>query len=125
MAIRGLPHMKLSVLAAVTPTTRAIVSPGWFATAIASISSLPTPACHRLGDDGIDLLDMGPRGDLRHDAAVLLVQLGLRGHDGRQHLPAVGHDRRRRLIAARFDAENIDFFLLHYCDFSLGFRLCQ
>ena len=53
---------------------------------------------------------MGSRRDLRHDAAEGAVLLPLRAHDIRKDLAApVGltqHDRRRRLIAARFEAEH-------------------
>ena len=43
-----------------------------------------------------------------------LVLDGMRkDHHGRPNLAAVGDDRRRRLIAARFNSQNVDRFLFH------------
>ena len=53
----------------------------------------------RLAHNGHHELEMPPRGDLRHDPAVLCVQVGLRGDDVREN-PAVRRDyRRSRLVA--------------------------
>ena len=55
--------------------------------------------------DRADHLDMAARGDLRHYAAVDLVQRDLRVYHVGQHDPAVFHDRRRSLVAARLNGE--------------------
>ena len=65
-----------------------------------------------LVDHRQDLADVCPRGDLGHDAAVSLMQADLRGHDARtdpRHAdvrrPRTLEDRRRRLVAGRFDGQ--------------------
>ena len=60
----------------------------------------------RPGDHRVEQLEVGPAGDLRHDAAERGVQLDLRADDARQHVAAAHHQRRRRLVAARLDAEH-------------------
>ena len=70
---------------------------------------------HRLGDDVVEHLDMGARGDLRHDAAKGRVLVDLRQHDVGQDLAvtvvgALDH-RRGRLVAGRLDAENEHLFV--------------
>ena len=58
--------------------------------------------------DGRDELEVAPRCDLGNDASEARVKLCLRRHDGRQHSTVVGHDRGRRLVARRLDAEDHD-----------------
>ena len=60
----------------------------------------------RLAHDRDDELEMSPRRDLGHDAAIARVQLGLRGDDVRADLPCLGHERRRGLVARRLQAED-------------------
>ena len=64
----------------------------------------------RLADRGIEQLDMGACGDLRHHAAIGRMQVELRAHHARQDLAAAvfvpPHQRRRGLVAARLDAEH-------------------
>ena len=69
-----------------------------------------TRLAHSLGNDLVEALHVRPRGNLRHHAAVAAVLLPLRAHDVGQDAPApvrgTRHDRRRRLVAARLDAEH-------------------
>ncbi len=61
----------------------------------------------RAGDDAVEMVEMGARRDLRHDAAIgaMLGQLG--EHDvGADALAGVAHHRRRGLVAAGLDAED-------------------
>ena len=51
-------------------------------------------------------LDMGARGDLRHDPAERPVRRFLPGEAVGEDAPVGGDQRRRRLVAARFDAED-------------------
>ena len=60
----------------------------------------------RLPDDGHDELEMPPRGDLRDDASVARVQVGLRGDDVREDAPVLGDERGRRLVARRLEPED-------------------
>ena len=65
---------------------------------------------HRLGDDQVERLDMGARGDLRHHAAEGGVRVDLREHhvgadDARPGVGPLDH-RRRGLVAGRLDAEH-------------------
>jgi len=60
----------------------------------------------RLADHRRDELEMPPRRDLGHDAAVPRVEVGLRGDDARAHLPVIRDERRGRLVATRFQAED-------------------
>ena len=60
----------------------------------------------RLTDHGRHELEMPPRRDLRHDAAVLRVQIDLRRDDIREDLPLLGDHGRRGLVAARLEAED-------------------
>ena len=64
---------------------------------------------HRLGDDAIERLDMGARGDLRHHAAERRMLADLRQHDIGQDLArpvarALDH-RGGGLVACRLDSE--------------------
>ena len=70
------------------------------------IAQLHMRLLDRFADHGNDLPQMLARGQLRHHAAVLAVNLGLRRDHARKDPPAAGHDRRRGLVARRFDTEN-------------------
>ncbi len=61
---------------------------------------------HRAGDQSIEVLQMGARGDLRHHAAIRAMFLELRQHEVAEDAPVGGDNRRRRLVATRLDAEN-------------------
>src|SRR3990172_3794502 len=60
----------------------------------------------RLLDDRDDDLEVAPRRQLGHHAAVGRVDLVLGGHDGGQDLRAVRQDRRRRLVAGGLDPQD-------------------
>ena len=60
----------------------------------------------RLLDDRHDDLDVPPRGELRHHAAVGRVDVVLRGDHARQHAPAVDEHGGRRLVARALDPEH-------------------
>ena len=62
-------------------------------------------AAQRVVDRGVGELEVVARGDLRHDAAVGVVD-ALRGDDVRQHVAVAGDDRRARVVAARLDRED-------------------
>ena len=62
----------------------------------------------RLLDGGGQQLQVGPAGDLGHHAAERPVQVDLAGNNRRAHLVPAGHDRGRRLIARRLDAQHCD-----------------
>ena len=65
---------------------------------------------HRLADRGIEQLDMGACGDLRHHAAIGRMQVELRAHDAPEDLAAAvfvpPHQRRRGLVAACLDPKH-------------------
>ncbi len=62
----------------------------------------------RAPDQPCDMVEMRPRGDLRHDAAIgrMLGQLGVDQIGPDQRARAVADHRDRSLVAARLDAEN-------------------
>jgi hypothetical protein len=60
----------------------------------------------RLADHRRHELEVPPRRDFRHDAAVARVQLRLRRDDARADLALVGDERSGGLVAARLDPEN-------------------
>ena len=60
----------------------------------------------RLGHHGRQEIDVRPAGDLGHHAAVTGVDVHLAAHDRREHLVALGDDRRRCLVARGLDAED-------------------
>ncbi len=59
----------------------------------------------RLVHDRVDRAQVVARGDLGHHAAVGRVQLGLRGDDAGDHVPA-GDDRGGGLVAGGLDRED-------------------
>ena len=64
---------------------------------------------HATDEVGQDL-DMGARGDLRHDPAERLMRAGLADHRLR-HDPAIGADQRyRAVVARRFEAKDQGHF---------------
>ena len=110
-ATSGSPCTSAMALAVVTPTSRPPIRPGPAVTATASRSGEADAGfAHGLGDDLVQALDVGARGDLRHHAAVAAVLLPLRPHHvGEDAAAAVGaarHHGGRRLVAARLDAEH-------------------
>ena len=60
----------------------------------------------RLADHRRDELEVAPRRDLGHDAAVPRVEVRLRGDDARANLSVLRDERRRGLVAARLDPED-------------------
>ena len=60
----------------------------------------------RLADHRRHELEVPPRGDLGHDAAVAGVQLRLRGDDARKDLSVLRDDRRRRFVTRGLDPED-------------------
>ena len=65
-------------------------------------------------NDRNDLPQMLARGELRHHAAVLAVNLRLRRDHARKDSPAIGYDRRRRLVAGRFNAQDQMFVRMFF-----------
>ena len=61
---------------------------------------------HGAGDEAVEMLDVAARRDLRHDAAVGRMVGALGEHEVGQHAALPGHDRSRRLVAARLDAKD-------------------
>ena len=61
---------------------------------------------HHPADQGIEMVEMAAGGDLRHHPAIGPVLGELRQHRLGQHAPVVGHQCRRRLVAARLDAQH-------------------
>ena len=70
-------------------------------------------AVQGLGNDGIDPLDMGTRGDLGDDTAVLGVELVLAGDDAGKDMTAISDDGGGGLVARGLNAQNIDGLLYH------------
>ena len=103
----GSRSAQASAFAADSPTSSAPISPGPCVTAIRSTRSSPTPASlERLAQDRRDELEVPPRRDLRDDAAVLRVQLGLGGDDVGEDLAVVRDERRGGLVAGRLEPED-------------------
>ena len=61
---------------------------------------------HGARDDAVEIVEVGARGDFRHDAAIRPVLVELRQHDVGQDRPVVANDRGGGFVAACFDAEN-------------------
>ena len=57
----------------------------------------------RLLDHRRDELEMPARRDLRHDASVARVEIGLGGDDVREDPPVLRDDRSRSLVAGRLE----------------------
>src|SRR5579872_1850079 len=62
------------------------------------------------GNDGAELL---PRGDFRHDAAVALMDAGLRGDDSGEDDPSVFHYGGACLVTRAFDTQDTHARLLN------------
>src|SRR5690606_23048982 len=62
---------------------------------------------YRLLPDDADRLDVRPRGGFREHAAVLRVNVDLRGDDVRDDGLAIQHNRRGGFVARTLDAEDI------------------
>ena len=119
MARKGLSRAKASALAVMTPTMTPPISPGPPVAAIASSSARPSPAVRqRFLDQPVQALEMGARGDFRHDAAEAPVLGQLAVDDvGQDRAERSGTVRRlddgdRRLVAARFDSQHAHLCLL-------------
>ncbi len=87
------------------------ISPGPAAAATPSMRVEAAPGFgHRLGDECVEHLDMGARGDLRHHAAEggMLADLGEHdiGQDLAAAVVAAFHHRGGGLVAGRLDAED-------------------
>ena len=103
----GTSHASASALAADTPTSSAPISPGPIVHATASMRCvLDAGLDDRPGDHRVEQVEVGAAGDLGHDAAERRVQVDLRADDARHDVAAAHHERRRRLVAARLDAEH-------------------
>ena len=59
-----------------------------------------------LANDAVEIIEMGARGDLRHDAAIGPVFVELAEHDVRQNGAVVGDNRGGGLVAAGFDTQD-------------------
>ena len=93
--------------AAARPTSSAPISPGPRRHGDAvDVLERRARLGERLADHRRHELEVPPRRDLGHDAAVARVQLGLRGDDARADLAVVGDERRRGLVARRLDPED-------------------
>ena len=110
----GPPAAIAIALPAVRPTITPPIRPGPpVAATPASCPTFKPGVAQRRGDREIDLLDMGARGDFRHDAAEGRVLLHLAPDHVRQNFRrlagAQAHDRGCGFVAARLDAENSDW----------------
>ena len=109
--MKGMPRPSAIALAVVTPDDQPAdqAGPCRRGDAVDLIERKPC-LCQRLKDRGIEQIDMGARGDLRHHPAIDRMQIELRAHHVRQDLAApVGlepHHGGCGLVAARLDAEN-------------------
>ena len=93
-------------LAVLAPTSSAATSPGPRVVATRSMSASVTPArVERVGDDGVDQLQVMAARDLGHDAAVAVVD-PLRGDDVGPDLPILGDDGRTGVVTARLQGED-------------------
>ncbi len=103
----GSRSAQASAFAAESPTRSAPISPGPRVTAMrsTSVSSAPRLA-ERLADDRRDELEVPARRDLRDDASVAGVEVGLRGDDVRADLAVVGDQRRGGLVTRRLEPED-------------------
>ena len=107
------PAAAASALAVISPTISPPTRPGPAVAAIASTSAERDAGIgERRLDDAVERLDMGARGDLRHDAAERRMLLDLAEHDVGQDfgrpLAVQRDDGRGGLVAARLDAEHPD-----------------
>ncbi len=112
-AISGLPSTSAMALAVVRPTMTPPIRPGPAAAATPSsvVEARCRPRSCACGDDAVERLDMGARGDLRHHAA----EGGMLGRSGdsttldrmrpRPSSRALDH-RGGGLVAGRLDAED-------------------
>src|SRR6188768_4278957 len=70
------------------------------------VAELCRRVVERRADHRRDELEVPPRCDLRHNAAVARVEVGLRRDDRRQHDAVAVHDGGGGLVAGCFDAED-------------------
>ena len=70
------------------------------------VGHLSTRLGECLADDRADELQVAAGGDLRDDAAVPAVEVGLRGDDGGEHPAFPRDDRSGGLVARRLDAQD-------------------
>ena len=106
-----MPSPSAIALAVVTPTISPPIRPGPRRRGDAvDAPEVATGVGHRLFDRRVEQIHMGARRDLRHHAAIGRVQVELRvdhiGQDLAAPVRASAHHRRRRLVAARLDAEH-------------------
>ena len=64
---------------------------------------------------GNDLPQVFAGRELRHHAAVFAMNLGLRRYHARKDSAAAGHDRRRRLVARRLNAQDQTLVQMFVC----------
>ena len=102
-----MPRDQAMAFAVERPTSSAPIRPGPRVTPMRSMSRhLGTRLGECLADDRADELEVAARGDLRDDAAVAGVEVGLRGDDGGEHPAVPRDDRSGGLVARRLDAQD-------------------
>ena len=107
-ATNGTSHTRASALAALTPDEQRADEAGTDGGGDrVDVVVVDAGLDEGLGDDRGEQLDVGPAGDLGHDAAEAGVQVDLAATPPTTApCVAVDHDRRRRLVARRLDAED-------------------
>ena len=94
-------------LAVITPTITPPIRPGPPVAAMPARSPKSEAGLrHDPADQAIEMVEMAAGGDLRHHAAIGPMLGELRQHRLGQHAPVVGDQCRRRLVAARLDAQH-------------------
>ena len=103
MPMNGLFSAKAAACAALNPTSSAMASPGPCVAATASSCAGEMPASRSAAlRDGHKIFEMLARGQLRHHAAVFLVEFDLRGDGVGQDFP-VAHHGGAGFVAGSFD----------------------
>ena len=96
-----------SALAEDTPTSSAPISPGpWVTATRVEVPGPHAGALQGVGGHGVHELEMAPRGQLGHHAAVALVQQALRRDRVGEHVSVAGHHGGAGVVAARLDRED-------------------